>query len=373
MPTLTEEMPKAGQQYRFVVASADEAVRILRERLGESARVVSVRQVEGAGLARFLRAPKLEVIAEVVGAPAPLPSNEIEPVAEEVAITLPDEDAIHRPAAPLVFEKEEIASAPEGVPGEELSRLLSRGGLPPVMLATIKNGEAWSRIAELPLKSALNEITLLLREEYQRQPERPLTQRVAFIGAAGAGKTTALCKWLAADVFVRRRHAAVLKVDLDRANPGDGLAVFCEALGVPMSRSAEDLPDLLPNDKIYIDLPGLGLGDEKEMALYSQALSRLSVKSRILVINAAYEASVIKQIYEAGERLEATHVVFTHLDELTQWGKLWEFVLGHDLTPLFLSSGQSMAGDFIEEVFPSILARTFPGTGSEIAKPKSVL
>jgi len=59
MPVLVEEEPKVGDQYRFVVRSADEAVRILRERLGEKARVVSVRQVEGPGLARFLRAPKL--------------------------------------------------------------------------------------------------------------------------------------------------------------------------------------------------------------------------------------------------------------------------------------------------------------------------
>ena len=38
MPVLVEEEPKVGDQYRFVVRSADEAVRILRERLGEKAR-----------------------------------------------------------------------------------------------------------------------------------------------------------------------------------------------------------------------------------------------------------------------------------------------------------------------------------------------
>jgi flagellar biosynthesis protein FlhF len=66
-------------------------------------------------------------------------------------------------------------------------------------------------------------------------------------------------------------------------------------------------------------------------------------------------------------------VVFTHLDELTHWGKLWEFLLSHDLTPLFLSSGPNIAGDFVEEVFPSVLARTFGGAGPDIAKPKADL
>jgi len=45
-------------------------------------------------------------------------------------------------------------------------------------------------------------------------------------------------------------------------------------------------------------------------------------------------------------------------------------LLGHDLTPLFLSSGQNIAGDFVEEVFPSVLARTFGGAGPDIAKPR---
>lgn len=367
MPTLIEQTPRAGDQYRFVVRSANEAVRILHERFGENARVISVRQVEGAGLARFLRAPKLEVIAEVIGEKEPDKLVEIEEPSGKIEVDLLENP---EPETAVPIETENAADPPAQPPGDDLARLLARGGIPPVMLAKIRSAPVWPRLAELPLNMALNEITLLLRDEYQRQPQFPLRQRVAFIGAAGAGKTTALCKRLATDVFVRRLRAAVLKVDLDRANPSDGLAVFCEALGVPLSRTVADLPTLFPNEKTYIDLPGIGLGDEEEIAQYAAALDDLAVTSRVLVINAAYEANVIKQIYEAGERLSATHVVFTHLDELTHWGKLWEFLLNHDLTPLFLSSGQNIAGDFIEEVFPSVLARTFPSAGPHHAKPR---
>ena len=57
--------PPAGKRYRFVVRSADEAATAIREKLGEKAKVLSVRQIEGEGLARFLRAPKLEIIAYI--------------------------------------------------------------------------------------------------------------------------------------------------------------------------------------------------------------------------------------------------------------------------------------------------------------------
>src|SRR5689334_12222605 len=138
MPALVEEQPgtRAGDQYRFVVRSADEAVRILRERLGDKARVVSVRQVEGAGLARFLRAPKLEVIAEIVGEKATDDSVKIEDISSGIAVTLPQEVETE---TIVTTEKENAVSLPEKVPGEDLARLLTRGGLPPVMLAKIRS------------------------------------------------------------------------------------------------------------------------------------------------------------------------------------------------------------------------------------------
>ena len=58
---------KAGKKFRLVVRSAEEAVRVIREKLGEDARVLSVKQVGGEGLKRFISSPKLEVIAEVPG------------------------------------------------------------------------------------------------------------------------------------------------------------------------------------------------------------------------------------------------------------------------------------------------------------------
>src|SRR5690349_2477935 len=86
------------QRYRFIVRSAEEAVSVLRERFGTAARVVSVRQVEGTGLARFLQSPKLEIIAEVTPGAAPAPVNVPEPAAA--------------PAETLISSISELESAP---------------------------------------------------------------------------------------------------------------------------------------------------------------------------------------------------------------------------------------------------------------------
>ena len=56
---------ESGKKFRLIVRSA-EAVRVIRDKLGDNAKVISVRQVGGEGLKRFISSPKLEVIAQIV-------------------------------------------------------------------------------------------------------------------------------------------------------------------------------------------------------------------------------------------------------------------------------------------------------------------
>ena len=342
------------QRFRFVVSSAEEAVTVLRERLGENARVVSVRQVEGTGLARFLKAPKLEVIAEKVvpgadAAPAP--------------------DGMNGNAGTNEFPVVPVIAGAEAAPaGSPLARLLHAGGVSAQILARLRSHADWPALEAMPPGAALSRIGIILREQFRARPRQELGARIAFLGSPGAGTTSALCKWLATDVFVRQRGGVVLKLDLDRANPGDALGVFCDALGVACVRSAPDVPTLAPKQSLFIDVPGLLPGREEEAAELTTALGPLFTTARIMVINAAYETALIKRSYEFAGRAGCTHVVFTHLDELTHWGKLWDFLLGSHLTPLFLSTGPNIAGDFEENVFDAVLARTFPEAGAQAAE-----
>lgn len=344
------------QRYRFVVSSAEEALTVLRERLGEHARVISVRQIEGSGLSKFLKAPKLEVIAEKVPPPENAP---VEPASAESAEAA-SSDAVATPPATVP----KVEAPP---PSSPLTRLLRAGGVAPPVIARLQAVTDWGALDQLAPGDALARIGMKLREEFRAIPRRALGNRTAFVGTAGAGTTSALCKWLATEVFVRRRSGAVLKLDLDRANPSDALAVFCEALGVACIRSVNELSELPADELVLVDLPGLTPRIEDDAAM-SAALDAIGTTSRVLVVNAAYETALIKRAYDFARKAGCTHVVFTHLDELAHWGKLWEFLLAPDLTPLFLGTGPNIAGDLDENVFDTVLARTFPGGGVQAAE-----
>lgn len=360
-----------GQKYKFIVKSAEEAASVIREKLGEMAQVISVRQVEGEGLAKFLRSPKLEIIAQIpVDKPASAPAPDAAAVAE---FPQAEEDANPRRKAPKARKsrtaaeggkRDEADYVPESLvramfqnlPTGRLWTLLSKAGIPSEFLAQFGERPESRQLNEQPLQTAISHFAMLMRD---RAPSRSLAlaSRVAFFGSPGAGSTTALCKQLASDVFLRGRSACVMKLEADEPNSSEGLAMFCEALGVSLLRDPSELRKVSEDTNVYFDIPGMVLTG-KTIRHLQKTFDELNIESRVLVVNAAYERQLIQDSYTRASSLGATHVVFTHVDELPRCGKLWEFVLDDGLVPLFASTGQNIAGDFDRHVIDLLVRRT---------------
>jgi flagellar biosynthesis protein FlhF len=236
------------------------------------------------------------------------------------------------------------------------------------MLQRLRRSPAWPEIAAAPLHRALVETGRLLRRETGAdRPSAPLT-RAAFLGTAGAGRTTALCKWLALEVFRRARLGHVVLAEFDRPNAAGPLPVFCEALGVPLAHYPASTQPATPGGFVYFDLPALSLRNPADHAAVAAFLERERIEQRVLVLNAAYAAAALRAAAAAGRGLGATHVVFTHLDEVAQWARLWDFVADTGLEPLFLSTGSSLSGDCEEDAREALVRRLLPLPAAEPAE-----
>ena len=349
-------MPSSGSTpapgiYKFTVKSVDQAVSLIREKLGPAARVISVRSIEAGGLKRFFTAPRLEVMAQI---DAPVPTETPRPFAM----------ASIEPAVPTVepVDSGEPRCASRGAPSPSLglTGLLQRSGITEVALHRLQAGASWNELNTLPLHRALAETSRLLRTQAGSRTSRPPLSRAAFLGGPGVGRTTALCKWIAQEVFRRARIGHVVSVEFDRANSLGPLPVFVEALGVPLAHFPCGTQPAVSNGFVYFDLPGISHRRPADNAQVRAFLDQENIIERVLVLNAAYDRASLRDGYAAGRDLGATHLVFTHLDEVPQWGKLWDYLFDEDLEPLFLSTGPSVTGDCEEDVPGAIVRRTLP-------------
>lgn len=351
--------PTPGTFFKFTVASAEEAARVIREQLGEHARVLSVRNVPASGVFGFLAAPRLEVIAQVAAPALAAPAGE--PAAGAVVAAAGSEPGgpkVRGSAAPPRRGHHPVRG-PSSLPD-----LLRRSGFSEKLLMRLFESPAWVSLNDLPLHRALVETGRHLRTLVATRHTRVPLQRAAFLGTPGSGRTTALCKWLAAEVFRRGRIGHVVTAEFDRPNSAGPLPVFCEALGVPVAHFPASTEPATPGAFVYFDLPGLSLRQPSDHAPIARFLDEERITQRVLVLNAAYDHATLRSTYAAGADLGATHVVFTHLDEVAQWGRLWDYLLEGELEPLFLATGPSLTGDMETDPAEAVARRTLPVAAS---------
>ncbi|MFT3828766.1 MAG: hypothetical protein QM691_03570 [Opitutaceae bacterium] len=372
-----------GASYRFLVRSAEEAVGAIRKQLGDEARVVSVRAVKAGGIAGLLGSTRLEVIAQAQPSADPAAPTSQQPVAEPVpelaefaATATPPAravtpSALYAASAPAV-ERAPVPAAVRTAPAEsvmsetrrsapapKLDGLLRRSGLSEALIARLQSTPGWPESEGRPLHQGLSEVAGQIRRLAATAKTRPLPPRAAFIGLPGVGCTTALCKWLSAEVFTHGRRGTVASIEFDRPKGAEDLAVFAELLGVDFAR-AVPAPEAGETRFCYADMPSLSLTRADENARLRAFLDEAQLRGRVLVVSGLHDSAVLRQACTAGLEIGCTHVVFTQLDELPQWGKLWDFLIEAPLAPLLATLGPSLSGECERDVVGAVLRRTFP-------------
>jgi flagellar biosynthesis protein FlhF len=318
----------------FTAENADAAVRVVQQSLGADAVIVSVRKLPGNGFARLLqRGGQIEVTAgvpESAAPPRPAPSvsaNDYRPFEEEPAAEAPSR-APHRWRS--VAWLESLGLLPEYDDRLENKIAATHGALPP-RLPT----EEWAIVRD----------TLATFWHSPARAEISTGRPHVFIGPPGSGKTTALCKWLTTAVLRSGQRARISRLDGETVNTAEFLSLHCEMLGMPCERywsepsGAEDL--------LFVDVPGVDAHCAKSLAVLRDVLFSLPQPHVHLVLNAAYDTSLLFEQFNAFAPLLPEDVIFTHLDEEQRRVKLWNFVLGTNCSLGWLAGGQKIPGEFV--------------------------
>ena len=318
----------------FIAENANDAVRLVQENLGPDAVITGVRKLPASGLARLLNRPgQIEVTACVPEKPRHLVPAGVDayvPFGEkngDAEMDLPPPRAAHRWQS--IAWLESLGLLPEFADRLELKLRATHGPQPPEMPIA-----EWTAVRD----------TLATFWRPPRHEEDGDGRPHVFIGPAGSGKTTALCKWLTAAVLRGEHRARVWRLDSETANTSEFLLLHCEMIGAPVERFWDGAQG--PEDLLFVDLPGVECHSTAGMKALREQLSLLPAPHIHLVLNAAYETTLLFEQFNGFAPLLPEDLIFTHLDEEHRRVKLWNFVLGTNCSLGWLGGGQKIPGEF---------------------------
>jgi flagellar biosynthesis GTPase FlhF len=221
-------------------------------------------------------------------------------------------------AQPVVVQSPPVPSSAAGI-----EKALITHGLSPQLAADVVNEAvmhglpfATPRALKKLVRSALARRISALSRPGDKPP------RIAFVGAGGAGKTTAIAHIAQAYAAA---HVDVIVIALRTSDGGATLASTLEPLGIPVIAAAdatEAKRRLGRRDAgiVFIDTPPIGLGDRQTAVSLSAELRALEADEVHFALPATLSAGAADEQYAALAPLAVTDLALTHADGTTRPG-----------------------------------------------------
>jgi len=206
----------------------------------------------------------------------------------------------------------------------------------------VVNHQAWSTI--------LAEIEDLIPTE-----ERDIIERggiVALVGPTGVGKTTTIAKM--ASRFVMRNspnEIALITTDCYKIGAQAQLKTFAELINVPVHVANNQgelyalLTSLTNKKLILIDTAGMSQRDLQLSQQITSGHEGISSVRNYLVMSAATQLSVMKDIVKSFSRVVLQGCILTKVDEALQLGNVLTVLVEDQLPIAYLSNGQRVPED----------------------------
>ncbi len=296
----------------FYGTNLTEAMRCVREALGENAIIVATREEEKGGI---------RVTAAI---------DEARP-SDEAEIALP-------------------ADGSEAL--EEIAEALTRH-LVPSQLAEKLMASATQFASDDPLVSLGAAIDTHFKFS-QPDEKKPLM----LVGPPGAGKTLTVAK-LATKVALSKKQATVLSTDIDRAGGIEQLATFTRLLKLNLVeiedwQALRDIVSLQKGNPVFIDTAGRNPFDPDQRQYLRDFIS--AIGEAALVLPAGLDANEAIDMAEEFRNVGATRLLVTRLDTVKRIGSLLRLAYETRL-PLFAYCASSNVTEPPLPMNPVVVAR----------------
>ncbi len=365
--------------HSYTAKTAEEAIRKVREALGPDAVIEKVVRVPPEGMARLWKGPGIQVFARTADGAGKAPVSEYEKIARQVEYR--ETPTPVEPRNPRHTHSLSGSDADhQGESGQSVGQtgsddfewsvaeiLQASGVLPQYAMEIVeKLQHRFGRVISPDHRRQMQMIRLVLEESWRPYVTSARQDGVVhiFTGPAATGKTAVMCKWLTHHRLVENRPVRAFLLNTERAHVNtDQLSLHCDILGIPVERYfPESRRPSAEGEAWFVDLPGVDMFDSQSVGAVGAIIREFDHPEIHLVLNLAYESPVfLGQLMSMKKaRVTPDSLIFTHLDEESRWGKIWNAVFAARLPISFFSTGQNIPGDFVRAGAEMVMRQQFP-------------
>lgn len=286
----------------FHGATHSEAMRLVREALGDDAIIVATRDDENGGVRVTAAVDELDMMSRGLAPPSPGIPRDVPP------------KGAFQPAHEGSGTLERIAEA------------LTRHNVPPHLAESLMVA-ATQFASDDPLVTlgAACDAHFAYAPAALNPKERPNESPILLVGPPGAGKTLAIAK-LATRAALNKRQVCVMTADVERAGGIEQLAAFTRLLKLSLievedSHTLFDAVAMRRNETIYIDTPGRNVFDSSERRKTEELIAAAKGEA-LLTLPAGIEACDALDMAEEYRTIGVQGLLVTRLDLVRRIGSL---------------------------------------------------
>lgn len=350
-----------------------EALRQVKMELGDDAIILKSRKITRGGLFSFLAKEQIEVTAAVDQQPPVKTASAVKPPGgSERGIT--DNPGSQRDRLLLYDIRDEVQRIDGTLKeiGEKL-KYDSMPGLPPELsnyfTAMVDNGVGKKLAADLAQEVYRNlsvddfsdpglirkAIHHLLRSLFSVSgPLKFIAGKpavVALIGPTGVGKTTTIAKIASQYKFFASKKVALISADTYRLAAVEQLRTFARIASIPLEvvYEAGDMPAAigkhLDKELIVIDTAGRSHRDAEKMSELADFMLAANPTEIHLTLSAGTKLADLIDIIDRFKTVPSDYLLFTKLDETTDFGNLLNIAHERPKPISMLTLGQNVPDD----------------------------
>lgn len=336
---------------KFIAPTSRQALKDIRNELGEEAVILSNRNIEGGVEIIALASDEITQLTESVATNKSLNTKQVEPVSASIALEHSILSEIKSMQNLLMQQISGLSKSgvqrPDSSASSLLHTMLNAGfsaQLARQFLAKIPAGEMHS------LSWIKQVLQRNLRVVSATDDIADKGGVYALIGPTGVGKTTTTAK-LAARAVVRygAKRVALLTTDSYRIGAYEQLKIYGKILGVEVHtvKGTEDLRLMIASlrDKHLVLIDTMGMGQRDERVADQQAMFDSVDVPRLLLLNAASSGETLEDVVRMYHSDKVIGCILTKLDEAVNLGGVLDVVVRHRLVMHYMTDGQCVPED----------------------------